>query len=86
MTLDGDLTWLVGEIAAGAHIVIAAGVTAHVLLFKRNIGTSISWMGIAWLSPFVGGFLKFVKARAALLLSPAAPGVAPARPRWRPWP
>ncbi len=73
MTLDGDLTWLVGEIAAGAHIVIAAGVTAHVLLYKRNIGTSISWMGIAWLSPFVGGILYFafginrVKRRAKRL-------------------
>jgi len=53
MTFDGDLTWLVGEIAAGAHFVIAAGVTAHILLNKRNIGTSISWMGIAWLSPFL---------------------------------
>ena len=73
MTLDGDLTWLVGEIAAGAHIVIAAGVTAHVLLNKRNIGTSISWMGIAWLSPFVGATLYFalginrVKRRAKRL-------------------
>ena len=49
MVLNGDLAWLVGEIAAGAHIVIALGVTVHVLLNKRNIGTSISWMGIAWL-------------------------------------
>jgi cardiolipin synthase A/B len=73
MTLDGDLAWLVGEIAAGAHIVIATGVTAHVLLNKRNIGTSISWMGIAWLSPFIGASLYFalgvnrVKRRAKRL-------------------
>src|SRR5476649_422628 len=73
MILDGDLAWLVGEIAAGAHIVIATGVTAHVLLNKRNIGTSISWMGIAWLSPFIGGILYFalgvnrVKRRAKRL-------------------
>src|SRR5471032_3319680 len=73
MFSDADLAPLVGEIAAGAHFVIAAWVTAHVLLNKRNIGTSISWMGIAWLSPFVGAVLYFafginrVKRRAKRL-------------------
>jgi cardiolipin synthase A/B len=68
-----DLAWFWGELAALAHIVIAAGVTVHVLLNKRNIGTSISWMGIAWLSPFVGGVLYYalgvnrVKRRALRL-------------------
>src|SRR3954469_14039595 len=42
-----------------AHIAIAGGVTVHVLLNKRNVGTSISWMGIAWLSPFIGGLLYY---------------------------
>ncbi|MBS0524006.1 MAG: cardiolipin synthase [Proteobacteria bacterium] len=62
-----------GELAAVAHIVIAGGVTVHVLLYKRNIGTSISWMGIAWLSPFIGGVLYYalgvnrVKRRAMRL-------------------
>jgi cardiolipin synthase len=62
-----------GELAAMAHIAIASAVTVHVLLYKRNIGTSISWMGIAWLSPFIGGLLyyalgvKRVKRRAMRL-------------------
>jgi cardiolipin synthase len=48
-------------------------VTVHVLLYKRNVGTSISWMGIAWLSPFIGGVLYYalgvnrVKRRAMRL-------------------
>jgi cardiolipin synthase len=48
-------------------------VTVHVLLYKRNVGTSISWMGIAWLSPFIGGMLYYalgvnrVKRRAMRL-------------------
>jgi cardiolipin synthase len=73
VVLNGDLAWLVGEIAAGAHIVLATGVTVHVLLNKRNIGTSISWMGMAWLSPFIGATLYFalginrVKRRAKRL-------------------
>ncbi|UYN96666.1 MAG: PLDc N-terminal domain-containing protein [Enhydrobacter sp.] len=39
------------------HIAIATAVTIHVLLYKRNVGSALSWMGIAWLSPFVGGLL-----------------------------
>ena len=56
-----------------AHIAIAGSVTVHVLLYKRNVGTSISWMGIAWLSPFLGGLLYYamgvnrVKRRALRL-------------------
>ncbi|WP_428673414.1 phospholipase D-like domain-containing protein [Reyranella sp.] len=73
MTVTRDFAWFLGELAALAHIVIAAGVTVHVLLNKRNVGTSISWMGIAWLSPFVGGVLYYafgvnrVKRRALRL-------------------
>lgn len=65
--------WLITEAAALAHLVIAGWVTVHVLLYKRNVGAAISWMGIAWLSPFVGGLLYFamgvnrVKRRARRL-------------------
>ena len=67
------LAWFWGELAALAHIAIATAVTVHVLLYKRNVGTSISWMGIAWLSPFLGGVLYYalgvnrVKRRALRL-------------------
>ena len=73
MTPTSDLAWFWGELAALAHIAIALAVTVHVLLYKRNIGASISWMGIAWLSPFVGGLLYYalgvnrVKRRALRL-------------------
>ena len=73
MVLSSHLAWVVGEIAAAAHFAIASGVTIHVLLNKRNVGAAISWMGIAWLSPFIGGILYFamgvnrVKRRAKRL-------------------
>jgi cardiolipin synthase A/B len=73
VTFSRDLAWLLGELAALTHIAIASAVTVHILLYKRNIGTSISWMGIAWLSPFLGGALYFalgvnrVKRRAKRL-------------------
>ena len=62
-----------GRTPALAHIAIASAVTAHVLLNNRNVGASISWMGIAWLSPFIGSALYFalgvnrVKRRALRL-------------------
>jgi cardiolipin synthase len=68
-----DLASFWGGLAAVAHVVIAAAVTVHVLLNKRNVGAAISWMGIAWLSPFVGGLLYYalgvnrVKRRARRL-------------------
>ncbi len=87
MVLNADLAWLVGEAAAVAHVAIASGVTIHVLLNKRNVGTSVSWMGIAWLSPFVGGLLYFalgvnrVKRRAKRLWRARMPqDVTPAPP------
>ena len=73
MTFSRDIAWLFGELAALAHFAIASAVTVHILLYKRNIGTSISWMGIAWLSPCIGGALYFalgvnrVKRRAMRL-------------------
>jgi cardiolipin synthase len=38
-------------------IVVSIVVTVHVLLRKREVGASIGWMGLAWLSPFIGGLL-----------------------------
>lgn len=36
------------------HGVLAVGVTVHVLLQHENLRSSIGWIGLAWLSPFVG--------------------------------
>lgn len=57
MIVADDLTTLVGTAAAIGHVTIAGAVTVHVLLYKRNVGAAVSWIGIAWLSPFLGGLL-----------------------------
>jgi cardiolipin synthase len=87
MILTADLATLVGEVAAAAHFVIAGAVTVHVLLNKRNVAASVSWMGIAWLSPFVGALLYFafginrVKRRAQRLWRARMPKLVVAPPR-----
>ncbi len=79
---------MLGESAAVMHVAIASAVTVHVLLYKRNVGAAVSWIGMAWLSPFLGGLLyatmgvNRVKRRAQRLrrqrlpLVPGEEGVA----------
>jgi len=85
VALNDELFWLIGEFAAVMHLAIASAVTIHVLLYKRNVGAAVSWIGIAWLSPFLGGLLyaimgvNRVKRRAKRLLRERTrPGIAEA--------
>ena len=49
---------ILGPTALSAvHLVLAVGVTAHVLLYKREINTSAAWIGLAWLAPILGSVL-----------------------------
>jgi cardiolipin synthase len=61
------LDWLPRPISAVPHelvlavgLVVAVAVTIHVLLRKRDIGAAIGWIGLAWLSPILGGLIYFV--------------------------
>ncbi|MBL6081518.1 PLDc N-terminal domain-containing protein [Belnapia sp. T18] len=64
------------------HVMLAALATMHVLLRKRDVGTSIGWIGLTWLSPFLGAGLYWllginrVANRARALRRP--PGRPPA--------
>ncbi len=59
------------------HFVIAATVTAHVLMTKRDVPAAIGWIGLAWLSPVLGALLYVgfgvnrVRRRARRLMGPA---------------
>jgi cardiolipin synthase len=43
-----------------AHILLAISVTVHVLFHKRDVGASIGWIGLAWLSPILGSTLYLI--------------------------
>lgn len=51
--------WIRGVIL-GAYLVVAIAVTAHALLKQSNIRTALGWIGIAWFSPILGGFLYYI--------------------------
>ncbi|HEX6840131.1 MAG TPA: phospholipase D-like domain-containing protein [Stellaceae bacterium] len=48
------------RIVSAVYVALAAGVTMHVLLHKRDIGASIGWIGLAWLSPILGSVLYVI--------------------------
>ena len=58
------------------HVVMAAAVTAHVLMTKRDVPAAIGWIGMAWLAPVLGtvlyvGFgINRVRRRARRLKGP----------------
>lgn len=51
---------LSSNVFAVVHVIVAAGVTVHALLNKRDIRAAIAWIGLAWLSPLVGAALYYV--------------------------
>ena len=36
------------------HVLLALAVTIHALLTRLNPQSTIGWIGLAWLSPYVG--------------------------------
>lgn len=67
------------EFLYALRLAIAVMVTIHVLLTKREVGSSVAWIGLVWLSPILGGFIYFVfginrvRRRARTLLSGGEP-------------
>src|SRR5450432_202722 len=39
------------------HTALALAVTAHALRTKRDPGSAVAWIGLAWLSPVVGSLI-----------------------------
>ena len=69
------------------HLLLAVGVTGHILVNKRDPGSAVAWIGIAWLSPVLGSLLYVllgvnrVRRRARTLRAPRTktPPAEPAR-------
>ena len=63
MSVQDILTQL--EFAGGIlgpllHVLLAGGVTLHVLERKRDVAAAIAWIGLAWLTPIAGSALYVV--------------------------
>ena len=72
------LTRVRPDIEFSLGLLIALIVTTHVLQTKREVAAAAAWIGLAWFSPFFGGFAYFVlgvnrvRRRARRLRAPSA--------------
>lgn len=79
MTLIDIPDYVRAELVALLHLALAVGVTVHVLLTKREVGSSVAWIGLAWLAPILGSVLYLllginrVRRRAISLRRPRPP-------------
>jgi cardiolipin synthase len=44
-------------LASAAHVIIAGLLTIHILLHKRHPRAATGWIGLVWLSPFIGAII-----------------------------
>jgi len=51
---------IVGGLIAAAHIILAVGVSAHIILTKADVRSAIGWIGLVWLTPILGSALYLV--------------------------
>ncbi len=41
------------------HLLLAAGVSSHIVLTKSDVRAAIGWIGLVWLTPVIGSILYF---------------------------
>lgn len=58
--MSADMSVMVADAITVIHTICALAVTIHVLLHKRDVGSAMGWMGLAWLSPIIGSALYAV--------------------------
>ena len=49
--------WAVSLFVSAVHLILAATVSAHIVLTKPDVRAAIGWVGLVWLTPVVGSVL-----------------------------
>jgi cardiolipin synthase len=50
----------IAGLLTAVHVILAVGVTAHILLTKDDVRSAIGWIGLVWLTPILGSALYLV--------------------------
>ena len=54
------ITTIVLEVLAAGHIMLALAVSYHIILTKDDVRSAVVWLGLVFLSPFIGSFLYLI--------------------------
>jgi cardiolipin synthase len=71
-----DLLHARADVTLAIGLVLAIGVTVHILLTKREVASAVGWMGLVWFAPIAGAIIYVVlgvnrvKRRASRLRPP----------------
>jgi cardiolipin synthase len=71
-----DLMHARADVTLAIGLVLAIGVTVHILLTKREVASAVGWMGLVWFAPIVGAIsyavlgVNRVRRRASQLRQP----------------
>ncbi len=57
--LTAFFTAHIEEIVTLSYLVLSVACTVHILLNKRDTKAAIGWIGLAWLSPFLGSIIYY---------------------------
>ena len=49
--------WAVELLVGAIHVLLALGVSAHIVLTKQDVRGAIGWVGLVWLTPVLGSVL-----------------------------
>lgn len=85
-TAFSEVAGVAPAFVAVAHVLISIAASAHAVLYKRDSRSAFGWVGIIWLSPFLGAFLYYafginrIHRKARGLKSGAAQAAARALP------
>ena len=55
-----DVDRVLGPVATPIGLILALGVTGHVLLNKREVAAATAWIGFAWIAPVWGALFYFM--------------------------
>ncbi len=63
MDLLGDIATLISEYRDGiltvCYVLLSTATTVHIIIHKRDTKAATGWIGLAWLSPFLGAIIYF---------------------------
>ncbi len=51
---------LIGGLITAVHLLLAVGVSAHIILTKDDVRSAIGWIGLVWLTPILGSAIYLV--------------------------